>query len=120
MLIKKLKDLPEFLGGDHTLIKEVLKPSRDGVDAPYSVAFARLEVGTKSLKHTLKGSEVYFITQGKGLMHIDEEAKEVTEGELVFIPGDAVQFIENIGSETLEFWCIVSPPWTQKDENILE
>jgi mannose-6-phosphate isomerase-like protein (cupin superfamily) len=44
-------------------------------------------------------------------MHIDDDSAEVDPGDTVYIPPMAVQYIENLGSEDLEFLCIVNPPW---------
>ena len=36
MIYKKLKDIPEFLAGDHTHLKEVLHPSNDSLSLNFS------------------------------------------------------------------------------------
>ena len=34
-------------------------------------------------------------------------------GDVIVIPAEALQWIENIGNEALIFSAIVSPPWTE-------
>ena len=54
--------------------------------------------------------------QGHGRMFIENEDSEVTEGDVIVIPGEALQWIENIGNEPLVFAAIVSPPWTEEGD----
>ena len=118
MIIKDLSTIPSFLAGDHTDIKEVLSPSNDNLSIQYSLAHASLAVGKASLPHYLKSSEVYYILQGQGRVYINEESQIVKAGQVVFIPANATQYIENIGQETLTFLCIVDPAWRLEDEVI--
>lgn len=119
MLIKNTNLLPAFLAGDLTQIKELLHPKNDGIELNYSLALATLEVGESSLPHRLVGSsEVYFLLEGAGEMHLDEQVREVAAGDLIFIPANALQFIKNTGGGRLAFLCIVSPPWSPEDEEL--
>ena len=106
---------------DNTLLAEIFHPDNENIDVNFSTAYAKLLPGEVSLKHKLKNSiELYFILKGKGRMHIEDEEKELSENDLVFIPAGAEQFIENISQEeNLEFLCIVSPKWTAEDESLV-
>lgn len=119
MLIKNIKDIPSFLAGDHTFIKEVLHPKNDAIEIGYSLAHATLPVEATSLPHLLHGSEVYFITKGQGIVFIDDEQKAVSVGDMVFIPPRAKQYIQNTGKVELEFLCIVHPEWKAAEEELL-
>ncbi len=115
-------EIASFIAGDKTTIKEVLHPKSDpGADPSYSLAYATLSEGTTSLPHRLRGSsEVYVITEGKGKVHIDQETRDVSKGDIVFIPPGARQYIQNTGNETLGFYCIVAPPWREEAEDVFE
>ena len=78
-----------------------------------------LKPGHSSYRHKLKNSEIYYILEGQGLMHIDNESARVLPGQVVYIPPDAVQYIKNIGQVDLKFLCIVDPAWRKEDEEIL-
>ena len=106
---------------DNTLLSEIFHPDNENIEANFSLAYAKLLPGEVSLKHRLQSSiELYFILNGKGLMHIDDEAEEVFEKDLIFIPVGAEQFIENLSNENeLEFLCIVSPKWNKEDEGLV-
>lgn len=118
MIIKNITTIPSFLAGDHTIIQEVLHSKNDNIEIGYSLALATLPVGKTSLSHRLISSEVYIITQGKGRIFINEENKTIKKGEIVFIPPNATQYIENIGDEPLKFYCIVHPEWSSDEEFI--
>ena len=70
-------------------------------------------------RHWLKNAEVYYIVEGQGLMHIDDEANGVRAGDTIYVPPGAVQHIENHAETDLVFLCIVDPAWQQADEEIL-
>ena len=71
MVYKKLKNIPEFLAGDHTHLKEVLHPSNDSLALNFSLAHAYLKVEEQSLPHRLSHSETYFILDGFGEIYLD-------------------------------------------------
>jgi mannose-6-phosphate isomerase-like protein (cupin superfamily) len=118
-IVKNVNDCQHFKAGDNTLLCELLHPGREEVDIPYSIAHAVLESGCTSLPHRLKkSSEVYFILEGKGKMHIESESIEVGPGQAIVIPPGSWQHISNIGTSELKFLCIVHPMWTEDDEEI--
>jgi mannose-6-phosphate isomerase-like protein (cupin superfamily) len=118
MKIKSLQSCSEFIGGDNTILKELLHPDKENLDLRYSLAHAVIHPGKTSYRHTLKTSEVYYILEGEGIMHIGEEMEEVLPGDAVYIPPEAVQFIHNPGKTDLVFICIVDPAWRKEDETI--
>jgi len=119
MLVKRLKDCREFLAADRTMLREVLHQKNDRVDLRFSLAYGTLGVGHASMPHRLRTTEVYYILKGRGVMHINQESQEVREGYAVYIPPNAIQHIDSIGDEALEFLCIVDPAWRLEDEEIL-
>ena len=52
-------------------------------------------------------------------MPIDDGVFAVKEGAATHIPAGSVQYIENTGDSELSFLCIVSPPWSKDDEELL-
>lgn len=120
MFIKDLAKGQYFKAFDNTNLCELLHPGRDGSDLPYSIAHASLEPGAASLPHRLKtSSEVYFILEGEGEMHIDSEQAEVCAGQAILIPPLSWQHIRNTGGIDLKFLCIVHPVWHAEDEERL-
>lgn len=119
MYIKNIRDCHEFTAGDETILRECLHPASSPCKTSYSLAHAVVFPGKESLPHILKTSEVYYILDGEGIMHIDSEISNVVKDDVIYIPPGAVQYIKNIGSKKLRFLCIVDPAWKVEDEEIL-
>jgi mannose-6-phosphate isomerase-like protein (cupin superfamily) len=118
MYVQDLEECEEFIAGDSTILRELLHPDKADLALRYSLAHAVLKPGTTSQRHSLKTSEVYYILEGRGRMHIDDEVAEVIPGQTIYIPPHALQYIENIGDGELKFLCIVDPAWRKEDEEI--
>jgi mannose-6-phosphate isomerase-like protein (cupin superfamily) len=119
MLIRNLKDCAEFISGDGCVLREILHPDKMDLKLGYSLAHAIVHPGDITLPHRLKTSEVYYIIEGEGVMHIDEETALVRAGATIYIPPKAVQFIQNSGKTDLVFLAIVDPAWRVEDEEVL-
>lgn len=118
MLIKDLQHCQEIIAGDQTILRELLHPGKADLQIRYSLAHAMVRPGQSSLPHKLKTSEVYYILQGQGIMHVDEESAEVHSGQAVYIPPNSTQYIKNTGTFDLKFLCIVDPAWRPEDEEV--
>jgi len=116
MIYKKIKDIPEFLAGDHTHLKEVLHPTNDHLALNFSLAHAYIKVGESSLPHRLAHSETYYILAGFGKIIIDGKMQTIEKGDMVYVPENAEQYVKNDGEIDLVFLCIVSPPWSPETE----
>lgn len=120
MFLKHLNDCREFTAGDNSILREILHPEKADLQIRYSLAQAKVKAGQKTIPHRLKACEVYYITAGNGLMHINAESFEVNTDSTVYIPAGARQYIENRGDCDLTFLCIVEPAWRKEDEEILD
>ena len=120
MVYKKINEIPEFLAGDHTHLKEVLHPSNDSLALNFSLAHAYLKVGEQSLPHRLKHSETYYILAGDGEIYLDGKMQPIEKGDIIYVPENVDQYVKNKGKVDLAFLCIVSPPWTPETEIIEE
>ncbi len=118
MFLKYLKDCREFIAGDDSFLRELLHPEKTDLQIRYSLTHAEVRVGQMTRQHKLKATEVYYITAGEGMMHIDDESFEVGPECAVYIPPNSMQYIENTGNSNLKFLCIVDPAWRQEDEEV--
>jgi mannose-6-phosphate isomerase-like protein (cupin superfamily) len=116
MKIKHLKDCPPFKAGDGCELRELANAATEKRAFRYSLAHAIVAPGQKTMPHRLRTSEVYYILQGNGVMHIDQETFLITAGDMVDIPPMASQWIENTSGDDLVFLCIVDPGWRKEDE----
>ena len=122
MLIRDIKNCNYFKALDNTILCELLHPEKEDDDLKIncSIAHAVLKAGESSLVHKLKTSiEIYYILEGKGIMHIDEESEEVQPGQVIYIPANSKQYIQNTGDNELKFLAIVYPMWQAKDEELV-
>ena len=119
MIIRDLRKTKEFISGDGAVLKELFNPLKDHLELRYSIAHAVVKPGRRTHPHRLKTSEVYYILQGKGIMHVGQEAEAVRAGQAVYVPPNSVQFIENSGKVDCIFLCLVDPAWRPENEEIL-
>lgn len=68
-----------------------------------SIQISFIEVGGEQEMHMHPQSQCYYVIDGKGIMHIDSEQKEVKKGDAVFIPGNSNHGIVNSGDHTLTY-----------------
>jgi mannose-6-phosphate isomerase-like protein (cupin superfamily) len=123
MLVKRFSDCKEIAALDGTILRELLNPRHEQADLKldYSLAHAVVRPGQSSIPHRFcEASEVYYIIQGTGRMHVDSETSDVSVGDTVYIPPMGVQYIENIGDTDLVFLCVVSPSWYPDAEELVE
>jgi mannose-6-phosphate isomerase-like protein (cupin superfamily) len=115
MFVRNLEDCEVIIANDLTELRELFHPAKDGLPVGYSLAHAIIQPGERSIRHHLVGaSEVYYLLSGRGRMHIGEETREVSAGDALLIPPDAVQYLENCGEAPLAFLAIVEPAWNEE------
>jgi mannose-6-phosphate isomerase-like protein (cupin superfamily) len=121
MLIRDIRGGVHERVMDNSLLCELLHPGREeaGLAMRYSIAHAVVPAGERTLPHRLKtASEVYYILDGEGCMHIDDETAPVRPGQAIYIPPGAVQWIESTGAADLVFLCFVDPMWSEDEEEL--
>ena len=121
MLVRRLDDLQKITAIDDTILREIINPLHDdgNLKLDYSIAHAIVKSGNASLLHRIKtSSEIYYILSGSGCMYVDEESEDVCSGDTIYVPPNAIQYIENTGDTDLVFLCIVYPSWRAEDEEL--
>lgn len=80
-------------------------------DPAVSIARATVAVGVSTRWHVLAATtERYLILQGQGRVHVgDLPPTPVGPGDVVFIPPDCRQRIDNVGEVPLVFLAICTP-----------
>lgn len=119
-IIKHRSDIAEFLAGDRCTIRELFSPANDRIETNFSLAYAYVEPGGRTLDHLLHQAEIYYVIAGTGTMFLDGVAYAVHTGSSFYVPPHCRQWLRNDGPERFEFLCIVDPPWTPDGEEILE
>ena len=116
MNTKEIHKIESFSGHEGTKIRQIFAPDNTDNIIRYSIAHCTINPGKTSKPHTMKTSEVYYILEGKGIIHVNEEHKQVTKDESIFVEPNSRQYLENIGEIDLVALCIVDPAWKQEDE----
>lgn len=111
-LIVKADSLNEYLTPEQCFIAENYGSS----DGKVSIARARVKPGVTTVAHHLDGiEEIYIITEGKGIMEINDcSPVEVSVGDVIVIPKGVSQRIKNTGTSDLVFYCVCTPRFNEK------
>jgi mannose-6-phosphate isomerase-like protein (cupin superfamily) len=120
MTLKKLQDIDAIDGGEGTKIRQIFHPHNTLSGIRFSISHSSVKPGQKSTLHKMKTSEVYYILEGDGVLHIDDDELNISKDQAIYIPPNSKQYIENTGKNDLKFLCIVDPAWRKEDEEILE
>ena len=79
-----------------------------------SIQISEVPIGSEQPIHNHVPEQCYYIIKGKGLMIIEEESKEVSAGDSVYIPSDSKHGIKNIGDGVLEYLTANSPVFSEQ------
>jgi mannose-6-phosphate isomerase-like protein (cupin superfamily) len=120
MDVKKLRELQPFITKDGSEIRELLA-HRNSCIRRQSLAEARIAPGASTQEHFHRVTEeIYFITEGKGRMRIENEEKDVEVGDAIAIPPGKKHKIWNTGEVTLKLLCCCAPAYEHDDTVITE
>jgi mannose-6-phosphate isomerase-like protein (cupin superfamily) len=111
--VRKSSTIQELETEEGCYIAEI---ANDSGDKLVSIARARVRPGVTTAWHKLNGvTERYIIVSGHGSVEIgDQGSLDICEGDVVRIPANTPQRIQNPEKLDLIFYCICSPPF-QKD-----
>ena len=75
------------------------------------LAIARLDPGKEIEAHVDPMEEIYFIANGSAEMRVDDEKRQVTAGDAVWIPAGSVHALLNNGDQECTILVVASPAW---------
>jgi mannose-6-phosphate isomerase-like protein (cupin superfamily) len=91
-------------GGSGSLLWKRLAGGVDLCGDWESFEYARLQPGGSIGEHVHhRTEEIYFVTGGRAVMHMDDTASEIGPGDLIMTPIDGRHSAETIDGEGLEF-----------------
>jgi mannose-6-phosphate isomerase-like protein (cupin superfamily) len=89
--------------------------------ANQSLAEASLPPGGATTEHFHRLSEeLYLVTQGMGRLRIEDEERDVREGDCAVIPPGARHKLWNTGADVLRVVCACSPAYSHEDTVLTE
>ena len=118
MLHKKADHLATFTASDGCQLAEVIHPANDPTSPGVSLSRASLGPGKATSPHRLDFLEIYYVLQGRGVMHLDDQAQEIGPESCVYLPPGVVQWVENPGPGELVFLCVCHPAWRAEGDHL--
>ena len=120
MDVHNLEAVSAYVTKDGSEIRELLA-HRNSVIREQSLAEARVAPDEITQAHFhRKTEEIYYLLEGRGLMTLDQEQREVGPGDAIAIPPGAVHQIRNIGKDVLRFLCCCAPPYEHDDTVLID
>jgi quercetin dioxygenase-like cupin family protein len=101
------------------LTSHMLISLQDSTTKNLSVQISTIPKGSEQPIHAHDPGQCYYIIKGTGLMIIEDETREVTSGDAIYIPSNKNHGIKNIGDEVLEYLTANSPVFTKEYEERL-
>jgi mannose-6-phosphate isomerase-like protein (cupin superfamily) len=83
-----------------------------------SIQITDVEPKGMQFLHSHREEQCYYIVTGIGLMIIDDNTREVKEGDAVFIPSSSTHGIKNIGDDRLTYLTANQAFGKQREEEI--
>ena len=84
-----------------------------------SIQISEVPLRSEQPIHSHEPEQCYYIIKGKGLMIIEDESKEVSGGDAIYIPPNNKHGIRNIGNTILEYLTANSPVFSKEYEDSL-
>ena len=115
MIVRNLAEAEAFTTKDGSTIRELLgiptAPVRN-----QSLAEATLRAGQATDRHYHRvAEEIYYITQGAGLMEVDGVQRRVAPGDAILIPPGAWHQLTADPAGDLKLLCCCAPAYTHDD-----
>jgi quercetin dioxygenase-like cupin family protein len=106
MSVKNIKDIVKktVQNGQKTTI-QVLISSEEGPH--FAMRRFVMEPGGGMPNHTNTVEHEQFVLNGRAKIGIGRETREVSKGDIVYIPKGVPHWYQNIGDEDFEFICII-------------
>ena len=97
------------------LVSHILLEEGDAPGGELSITWVDVEPGGEQKPHSHRPQQVYVITRGSGRMQVGGDERDVTEGQLVFIPPGTEHGIRNTGDGVLTYISAATPAFAVTD-----
>jgi mannose-6-phosphate isomerase-like protein (cupin superfamily) len=118
-MLSRSADIPSYVTKDGSEIRELIHPAVHGNRAQ-SLAEATVPPSGRTHLHRHRVTEeIYFFTDGTGVMTLGAERFEVRAGDTVAIAPGTPHCVENTGDAPLRILCACSPAYSHDDTDLL-
>ena len=97
------------------LVSHILLEEGDAPGGELSITWVDVEPGGEQKPHSHGPQQVYVITRGSGRMKVGDDERDVSEGQMVFIPPDTEHGIANTGDDVLTYVSAATPAFPVTD-----
>lgn len=122
MHVQRSDNVPGFASPHGEVVHELIG-EKTGDAHSHSLAQIMLPPGKSSLKHYHpQAEESFYILAGRGSVILDDERRQVTAGDAIYIPHNVVHQIINDSNsgENLIFLAVCAPAWTPDNSVFVE
>jgi mannose-6-phosphate isomerase-like protein (cupin superfamily) len=75
----------------------------------FSVMWVEMAPGSGQPPHQHGPEQAYIIIRGSGRMRVGHEEEEVSEGDIIYVPSNAVHTVQNLGPGPLTYLTVAAP-----------
>jgi mannose-6-phosphate isomerase-like protein (cupin superfamily) len=112
-------EITPYITRDGSEIRELMHPQQQG-SRHQSLAMARvLPGGATALHRHHLSEEIYHVSQGIGMMTLNDEAFAIRSGDTLLIPPGQAHAVRNTGTQDLLILCCCSPAYRHEDTELL-
>jgi mannose-6-phosphate isomerase-like protein (cupin superfamily) len=120
MQVARYGDLQPFITKDGSEIRELAGPAWTAARAQ-SLAEATIPVaGATTAHYHVVTEEIYYLTQGSGLLRLADDERQVGAGDCVVIPPGVEHKLTNTGDVPIKLLCCCAPAYTHEDTVLTE
>ncbi len=120
MRVASYADLEPFITKDGSEIRELAGPAWTDAEAQ-SLAEATIPVGGATTAHYHpRTEEIYYLTQGTGLLRLADDEQAVKAGDCVVIPPGVEHKLTNTGDVPVKLLCCCAPAYSHDDTVLTE
>ncbi|MFH0987137.1 MAG: cupin domain-containing protein [Candidatus Micrarchaeota archaeon] len=113
-LVRRKKNLKEFVARDGALVYELFKSGEGFGDVTLASGF--LKPKQKAIPHFhRKSDEIYYIASGKGKVMLNNSYEEIEKGDAIFVPRNTIHALVNENNEEMHILALMKPPYSDDD-----
>ncbi len=111
-IVFRLNDVPYIESPDNMMRNRVMVTEDTCGSQQYSAGIFYVRPGSRGHADKHVGQEeLYYITEGRGIVVIDDEPHPIEAGDVVFIPDGSEHYLINESDETLGLFWAIAKPW---------
>ncbi len=118
MIIRTQKEAPRFQG-DGTISYLLVSPWTGG-SSQLTTSLVEMEPGGSQRAHRHEPEQIYYFISGTGMMSVEDETWEVTEGDCVLVPANSTHSIRNDSDDVgLRYFGAAAPAFSVDQLKVL-